>query len=81
MFAYKRAVTSIRLFKDPIYSIDQLEEVPNIGKGIRDKIKEYIDEGSIKRFEFIEKDERLNVLSLIESVWGIGPQNAKKLYS
>lgn len=80
MFGYKRAFTSIKQFTEPIYSIDQLEDVPNIGKGIITKLKEYINEGSIKRFDFIDTDEKLKSLTLLESVWGIGPSNAQKFY-
>ncbi|CDW74543.1 helix-hairpin-helix motif family protein [Stylonychia lemnae] len=80
MFGYKRALTSLKLFNEPIYNIDQIDKVPNIGDGIRKKIKEFIDDGIIKRFEFIDTDEKHNTLKLIESVWGIGPKNAQKLY-
>lgn len=37
-------------------------------------------EGTIKKFEFIDNDDKIKVLNLLESVWGIGPSNAKKLY-
>ena len=70
----------MKLFNEPIYNIDQIDKVPNIGDGIKKKIKEFIEDGTIKRFEFIETDEKTNILKLLESVWGIGPKNAQKLY-
>ena len=51
-----------------------------IGKGILKKIDEFIHEGTIKRFEFIEQDEQTKVVELLEGVWGLGPKGALKLY-
>lgn len=76
MFGYRRALTSLNQHTDPIYEIDQLEHIPNIGKGIIDKVKEYINEGQIKRFAFLETDEKVKALQLLESVWGVGPVKA-----
>ena len=51
-----------------------------IVKGILKKIDEFIHEGTIKRFEFIEQDEQTKVVELLEGVWGLGPKGALKLY-
>jgi DNA polymerase/3'-5' exonuclease PolX len=45
MFGYRRALTSLNQHTAPIYDVDDLEHIPNIGKGIRDKVKELLSEG------------------------------------
>lgn len=80
MHGYRRALQALRSFNEPLYSADQLEGVPGIGKGIITKIEELIKEGTIKRFEFIDKDEKTKVLEVLEGVWGLGPRGADKLY-
>jgi len=36
-------VTFLKSYKDPIHDIDKLDELPNLGPGIKSKVKEYID--------------------------------------
>ena len=81
MHGYRRALQALRSFDKPLYSAEQLEGVPGIGKGLIDKIKELIKEGTIKRFEFIENDKKTNTIELLEGVWGLGPRGAEKLYN
>jgi len=58
MFGYRKAVTAIKLMDEDIFSADQLEGKPGIGDGIIRKIREFIADGTIKKFEFIETDVR-----------------------
>lgn len=44
-------------------------------------MKELIAEGTIKRFEFIDTDEKVKAISVLEGVWGMGPRGAEKLYA
>ena len=53
MHGYRRALTFLRSYNKPIYEVDQLDEIPYLGEGIKKKIRELIEQGSIKRFEFI----------------------------
>jgi DNA polymerase lambda len=71
----------LRGFDKPLYSADQLEGVPGIGEGIIKKVKELISEGTIKRFEFIDSDEKVKALDVLEGIWGLGPRGAEKLYA
>eukprot|EP00347_Sterkiella_histriomuscorum_P022919 403336657 len=80
MHGYRRGLTFLRSYKDPIYSVEQLESVPYLGHGILKKVQELIEEGSIKRFEFLSHDESVVVAELLEGVWGVGPKLAQKLY-
>ena len=43
---------------EDILSADQLEGKPGIGDGIIRKIREFIADGTIKKFEFIDTDVR-----------------------
>lgn len=43
---------------EDIFSADQLEGKPGIGDGIIRKIREFIADGTIKKFEFIDTDVR-----------------------
>ena len=56
-------------------------KVAGLGDGIIRKIKEFIADGTIKKFEFIDTDEKTNTIELLEGVWGLGPRGAEKLYN
>jgi DNA polymerase lambda len=81
MFAYRKAMTAIKLLDIDITDADQLEGLPGVGEGIIKKIREFIADGTIKKFEFIETDERTQSIQLLEGVWGLGPKGAEKLYN
>ena len=81
MFAYRKAVTAIKSLDIDITDADQLEGLPGVGDGIIRKIREFIADGTIKKFEFIDTDERTLTIQLLEGVWGLGPKGAEKLYN
>ena len=81
MFAYRKAVTGIKSLDIDITDADQLEGLPGVGDGIIRKIREFIADGTIKKFEFIDTDERTLTIQLLEGVWGLGPKGAEKLYN
>lgn len=51
--------------------------MPNIGKGIADKIFEYINTGKVKKLGELKKEQKYIVN--LTSILGIGPSMAKKL--
>mmetsp|Transcript_14692 Transcript_14692/g.10591 ORF Transcript_14692/g.10591 Transcript_14692/m.10591 type:complete len:87 (+) Transcript_14692:887-1147(+) len=55
--------------------------MPYIGDGIKKKIKEFLESGVIKRFEFLSHDPKLLAIEELGEVWGIGPKVAAKLYA
>ena len=81
MYAYRKAVTALRSIDFDITDAKQLEGVPGLGEGIIKKIREFIEDGTIKRFEFIDTDPRTQSIQLLEGVWGLGPRGAEKLYN
>ena len=81
MYGYRKAVTALKSIDFDITDAKQLEGVPGLGEGIIKKIREFIEDGTIKRFEFIDTDPRTQSIQLLEGVWGLGPRGAEKLYN
>jgi DNA polymerase/3'-5' exonuclease PolX len=87
--AYQRAIISIKGLNFEITSIKQVKGVEGIGKSIRDKIKEYLDTGQIRKVEEVKvqlkqkvhKDKKETVLELFQGIWGVGPAKARELYT
>ncbi|TNV77429.1 hypothetical protein FGO68_gene15942 [Halteria grandinella] len=78
-FGYAKAVRSLKTYDKPIKTGEELDGVPGIGDGIIRKIKEFIADGTIKKFEFIDTDPKVKILQELENVWGLGPKGAQKL--
>jgi DNA polymerase beta len=84
--AYGKAVASLKMVNDKITDVKMLKGVKNVGKKIIEKISEYLKTGKIMAVENIKEEmlksrsPRKQSLEELESVWGIGPVKAKKLY-
>ncbi len=80
--AYSRAARSIRNLGEDIEAIadrGELTEIPGIGKGIAEKIKSYLETGSIDELDRLHKRVPINVREL-EAIPGVGPKTIKLLY-
>jgi DNA polymerase (family 10) len=80
--AYQRAVRSISALGEDIEDIaerDELTEIPGVGKAIAEKIKGFLETGSIELLEELRKRIPVKVLEL-ESIPGVGPKTIKLLY-
>ncbi len=83
--AYKRAALTIGTLQQDISDIynqggiKALMELPGIGKGLAEKIEEYIKTGHIKEYDEIKKRYPIDFTSLL-SIEGIGPKKAIELY-
>jgi DNA polymerase IV len=73
--AYAKAEETILSVTTDICSPEELNGKPGIGKTIMDKMKEYLERGTLDIIER-ERNKPENVLS---DVYGIGPQKAKDL--
>jgi DNA polymerase lambda len=78
--AYAKAIRVIKLHDKPIKTGEELDGIPGIGDGISRKIKEFIADGTIKKFAFIESDPKHKILTELGNVWGLGPKGSQKLY-
>lgn len=82
VIAYRRAAQIIETLTEDIHQIYQqnaLEQIPGVGKGIAEKIKELIETGECKGFEKLKKKIPLSVLKLL-NVEGLGPKKIKLFY-
>ncbi|KAK8470146.1 hypothetical protein PHAVU_004G071000 [Phaseolus vulgaris] len=79
-FSYYKAIAVIEKLPFKIESADQINNLPSIGKSMKDHIQEIITSGKLSKLEHFETDEKVQTISLFGEVWGIGPSTAMKLY-
>ncbi|BBG94126.1 DNA polymerase lambda, partial [Prunus dulcis] len=79
-FSYYKAVPVIEKLPFKIQSVDQVKDLPNIGKSMQDHIQEIVTTGKLSKLEHFETDEKVRTLALFEEIWGVGPATALKLY-
>ncbi|CAJ1953329.1 unnamed protein product [Sphenostylis stenocarpa] len=79
-FSYYKAIAVIEKLSFKIESADQINNLPSIGKSMKDHIQEIITTGKLSKLEHFETDEKVRTISLFGEVWGIGPSTAMKLY-
>lgn len=83
--AYEKAAATIGAMAEPVEDVyakggkEALMKLPGIGKGLAEKIGEYINDGSIAKLEELRKRYPIdmNALTRIE---GLGPKTAVELY-
>ena len=73
--AYKKAQETIMSYPNDIVSVDQIKDLPGIGKTIESKLGEYVETGTLKVLE----REKNNPVNILADVYGIGPKKAKEL--
>ena len=73
--AYQKAQETIMAFPDDIKSPDDLKGLPGIGDTIMEKLKEYVNTGTLKVLE----REKNNPVNILTDIYGIGPKKAKEL--
>ena len=73
--AYQKARDSIILYDKNITSLDQLKEIPNVGKSTIKKLGEWLETGKLSVLEQAEKDPEI----MFSDVYGIGPKKASEL--
>lgn len=79
-FSYYKAITVIDKLPFKIESVDQVKNLPGIGKSMQDHIQEIVTTGKLSKLEHFKSDEKVRTISLFGDVWGIGPATALKLY-
>lgn len=83
--AYEKAAYSIESLDNDIHEIykkngaDGLNKIEGIGKGISEKIEEFIKTGKIKEYENLRKKTPIEIDEL-NNIEGIGPKIIKSLY-
>ncbi|KAI8978206.1 Nucleotidyltransferase [Trametes punicea] len=79
--SYQRALSIIKAYPEKIRSLKQIENLPFIGVKISGLIEEFLDSGKISEAQTIKTSERFQTLALFSSIYGIGPNTARRLYN
>jgi NAD-dependent DNA ligase len=73
--AYQKAQETIMTYSNNINSPSQLKGLPNIGISIMDKLKEYVEKGTLQDLE----KEKNNPVNILCEIYGIGPKKSQEL--
>jgi len=73
--AYQKAQETIMAFPDTITDPNQLQGKPGIGSTIMEKMKEFMETGTLKILE----REKENPVNIFAEIYGVGPKKAKEL--
>ncbi len=83
--AYEKAAFSIEALEEDVFDIYKkggtkaLEEIPGVGRGIAERIEEFLKTGHLKDYEKLKKKMPVNI-SELTAVEGVGPKSILKLY-
>jgi len=72
--AYRQASESIIIYDGDITTVEDLKNIPKIGKTTLSKLSEYINTGKIVMLD----NERKDPINILTKVYGIGPKKAKE---
>ncbi|KAJ8500363.1 hypothetical protein OPV22_010915 [Ensete ventricosum] len=79
-FSYYKAIPVIEKLPFGIESVDQVKNLPTIGKSLQDHIHEIVTTGKLSKLEHFENDDKVRTVNLFGEIWGVGPATALKLY-
>jgi len=83
--AFEKAAHSIEALDDEVLHIYNKEgikgllQIPGVGRGIAEKIEEYLKSGRVKDYEKLKKEMPVDVSGLA-AIEGVGPKTIKILY-
>ena len=83
--AYEKAAEAVEHLEENVADIYKrggiaaLEEIPSVGRGIAEKIEEYLKTGKVEEYEKLHKKMPVN-LDELRGIEGVGPKGIKVLY-
>ena len=77
--AYAKVIENLKAKTGPILTINDVKDIPGVGKKIREKIQEILETGSLKAAAEARKETNLESLDLLQGIHGVGPVKAKQL--
>lgn len=77
--AYAKVIAAIKEKDSEITSIDDIKDIPGVGKGIKEKISELLTTGHLAKADEIANNRSLNITEALLNIHGIGPAKAKEL--
>ncbi len=73
--AYQKAQETIMTYDSDIKTLEEIKNLPNIGKTIVSKLDEYMKTGTLRILE----RERTNPINVLTKIYGVGPKKAEEL--
>jgi apurinic endonuclease APN1 len=77
--SYKKALKTLEDYDGPIYSSNDVKNLPYIGKGFCEKINKISQSSTLNIYENIKKNTTYKSLHFFQNIWGIGPEVAQKI--
>ena len=75
--AYQKAQESILSYEKDIINPEQINHLPGIGNTIMEKLKEYVQTGTL----LVLEREKTNPINILGEIYGVGPKKATDLIS
>ena len=79
--AYRKGINALKKYDKKISTINDIPKLKGIGKKITDKIKEILITGKCLKSQYVQNDNKSNVIKLLMSVHGIGIKQANEFYT
>ncbi|EEB92685.1 hypothetical protein MPER_08770, partial [Moniliophthora perniciosa FA553] len=79
VYSYTRAIRALRSYPKRIKSLKKAEAIDGVGKKTALKIMEIIETGDLKRLKY-ERTDMVEVLQLLQGIYGVGQSTAVKWY-
>ena len=77
--SYRKALKTLEDYDGPIYSSNNVKNLPSIGKGFCEKINKIAKNSTLNIYENIKKNTTYKSLHFFQKLWGIGPEVAQKI--
>ena len=78
--SYKKVIQQLEIFNKNIESINNIKNIPNIGKKSKEKIKIILEKNLLPNHEKIKKNiKKIKISKNLQKIYGIGPEISKKL--
>jgi DNA polymerase (family 10) len=78
--AFEKAIPILANLDPDKDILQQLDKISGIGEGIKKRVSEILETGKLKEVEKLSKDPKIKNLIEFESIYGVGPKKAEKLY-
>ena len=78
--SYQKIVHTLENHKDPIYTLENVQSLPHIGKKTMEKIAFILEQGHLPQHNEIKEDlKKIKAAKELQTIFGIGPEFSKKL--
>ena len=78
--ACRKAINCVKSLSYEIKSVNDIIDLPMIGKGMQECIVEILETGRLRKAETLTSQVKNDVIELFSQIWGLGVRNAAQLY-